>query len=146
MSVQRLQTYLLKLPAFSSDEDENQGKLLSGVEQKLEKADTIYKIFDLLGKECASFLNYDIYKSIQDKYCGGFDCEDFKYPEWLSAYIDKHKIKEFFYINPKLEKLNEASTKLMLKLDIEATSRVVKVVDLKCYFGLKTICTAALQC
>lgn len=38
--------------------------LLSGVKDKLEEADTIYKIFNLLGEECA---NYQIYQSIQDK-------------------------------------------------------------------------------
>ena len=126
--MERLRTYLLKLPAFA---DENQGKLLSGVENKLEKADTIYKVIDLLGKECASFLNYEIYKSIQDYFCGGVDCDDFKYPERLKAYIDMHKVKEFFAVNPQLEKITEASIKLCLKLDIEVTTKVAKVVNLK---------------
>ena len=131
VSVQSLCTFLLELPAFVSDEDENQGRLLSGVQEKLEKADTIYNVFNLLRKECASFLNYDIYESIQNKFCTEVECEDFKYPDRLKAYIDGHNVKEFFDVNPQLEKVTEASIKLCLKLDIEVTSKVAKVVNLK---------------
>jgi hypothetical protein len=131
VSVERLRTFLLKLPAFTSDEEDQEYMLLSGVEEKLERADSIYKIFDVLGKECASFLNYDIYRSIQDKYCSDIDCEDFKYPDQLKAYIDKHKIKEFFDINPQLEKDAKVSAKLVLKFDITVTAKIAKVVDLK---------------
>ena len=131
VSVQRLCTFLLELPAFASDEDENQGRLLSGVQEKLEKADTIYNVFNLLRKECASFLNYDIYESIQNKFCTEVECEDFKYPERLKAYIEQHSIKEFLDVNPQLEKFTKASKKLTLKIDIEVTSKVAKVVNLK---------------
>jgi hypothetical protein len=131
VSAERLRTFLLKMPAFSSDKDSQRGALLSGVKDKLEEADTIYRIFDLLGDECASFLNYDIYQSIQDKYCSDIDCEDFKYPERLKAYIDKHNVIEFFDINPKLEVFTQASKKLKLKFEIELTSKMARVVSLK---------------
>ena len=132
VSVHRLRTFLLKMPAFERGDDKQcQAKLLSGVKSKLEEADTVYKIFDLLGEECASFLNYDIYRSIQDKFCSDVDCDDFKYPEYLKAYIEQHKLKEFFDVNPKLEKLTKASKKLKLKMDIELTSKVARVINLK---------------
>ena len=131
VGVQRLRAFLLELPTFASGEEENQGRLLSGVEEKLEKAGTIYEIFNLIRKECASFLNYDIYLSIQNKFCSDVKCDDFKYPERLKAYINEHKVKEFFDINSQLEKITEASKKLCLKLDIEVTSKVTKLVDLK---------------
>lgn len=131
VSVQRLRTFLLKMPAFAPDENKHQGKLLSGVKDKLQEADTIYKIFDLLGDECASFLNCEVYQSIQDKYCSDVDCKDFKYPEHLNAYIDKHKVKEFFDVNPQLEKYTGASKKLKFKIDIDLTSKVARVINLK---------------
>lgn len=128
VTVQRLCTFLLKIPL---SEDDQQGMLLSGIERKLEEADTVYKIFDVIGKECASFLNYEIYQSILDKYCSDVECEDFRYPELLKAYIDKHNVKEFFSVNPQLEKCTEASKRMKLKIDIERTTKVAKVVDLK---------------
>lgn len=76
-------------------------------------------------------MNYEIFQSIQDKYCSDVDCEDFKYPGRLQAYIKKHEVKEFFDINPQLEKFTKASRKLKLKIDIGLTSKVAKVVDLK---------------
>ena len=133
VTVEHLRTFLLKLPSFSPDKDdgEESSKLLYGVKSKLEEADTVHKIFDLIGEECASFLNYDVYQFILDKYCSDMKCDEFKYPEKLEAYINEHRIDEFFGINPQLENFDQASKKVKLKFDIASTSKVVKIINLK---------------
>lgn len=138
VTVPDLRTFLLRLPAFTPDKNkqhkEQEVTLLSYVKDKLEEANTINKIFDLIGDECASFLNYDIFKFVLDEYC---TTEDFdknpklKYSEHLNSYINQHKISEFFKINPELEKYTDTSTKLKLKLDVDATAKVTKIFELK---------------
>jgi hypothetical protein len=128
VSVEDFRTYLLKLPAFASDHHDT---LLSGVRAEMKKADTINKLFDLIGEEYTSFLNYDIFQSILNKYCKGVDCEDLKYPEHLKAYVDEHNVAEFCSVNPQLAKTSTTSEKLHFKFDIEKTCRVGKVFDLK---------------
>ena len=136
VSVTSLRTFVLQLPAFASDqESKRQGRLLSEVEEKLEAVDSVDKIVNLIGRECASFLNYGIFKSIMDKYCGDLDCDEFNYPTHLKDYVDRHNVKEFFDVNPQLEKFTKNSKKLKLKMDIELTCKVARIVDLKYSLG-----------
>lgn len=134
VDVHELCTFLLRLFAFAPSDKYHQQQdktLLSKMKVELKEAKTINDIIDLIGEECASFLNYGIYQSILEKYCGDIDCEEFKYPEKLQAYIDQHSIKEFFDVNPQLEESTKSSKKLKFKIDIESTSKVARVVNLK---------------
>lgn len=132
ITVENLRTYLLKQRAFAgSDGDDKRDMLLSEVRTKLQKAGTINEIFDLIGEEGTSYLNYDIFKFILDKYCHDVEDDDLKYPEYLKEYIEQHNVKEFFEINPQLEKDTAGYKKLQLKFDIEQTSKMVKLVNLK---------------
>ena len=128
VSVEDFRTYLLKLPAFTKNQ---QDTLLSGVKDKMKNACTINEIFDLIGEEYTSFLNCDIFLSILNQYCSGVDNNDLKYPEHLKAYIDQHTINEFISVNRELEKITDKDEKLKFKFDIEQTSKVAKVLDLK---------------
>ena len=65
-----------------------------------------------------------------DKYKIDDGQEELKYPEYLKAYINKHKISEFVTINPLLKKFT-ASTDLILKIDIESTSELGRIKNLK---------------
>ena len=132
VTVEHLRTYLLKLPAFTGcSDDKQENVLLSDVKNQLKDADTIHKIFDLIGEERTSFLNYDVFKFILEKYCSDVKHEDLKYPEHLKAYVDQHSIKEFFEINPSLEKCTASCKKLQFKLDIEPTCKIAKIIDLE---------------
>ena len=128
VSVEDFRTYLLKLPAFTNNQ---QDKLLSGVKDDMKKACTINEIFDLIGEEYTSFLNYDIFLSILNQYCSGVNNNALNYPEHLKAYIDQHKINEFIRVNPELAKITDTDEKFKFKFDIEETSKVAKVLDLK---------------
>ena len=131
VSVNKLLMYLLNLPALNCDKskDGQQYKLLSGVRNDLKKATSVKEIFFVLN-ECASFLNYDIFESIQKKYKIA-DSRELKYPEDLKAYIDMHKVSEFVKVNPKLAKFTTTSETVVFKFDIPMTSRIAKVLDLK---------------
>ena len=85
MSAEDLRTYLLKLPAFACSGNDKENMLLSGVKAELKEA--INKIFDLIGEEHTSYLNYDVFKFIFDKYCHDVEHGDLKYPEHLKDYI-----------------------------------------------------------
>ena len=132
VSVDELCIYLFNLPALDCDKskDEQQYKLLSGVRNELQKASTVKDIFCVLSTECASFLNYGIFHSIQNKY-KITDSRELKYPEDLKAYINMHKVSEFVKINPELAKFTAASEMVILKFDIPMTSKIDKVLHLK---------------
>ena len=131
-SVDDLRSYLMSLEAFQSGSNFNtKCKLLSGEKDKLEKASTICQIFDVLNS-CTSYINCDIYQRIVDDHdIDHGQNEVLKYPEHLRAYFEKHKISEFIKINPKLEKCTDKTEKLILKFNVEETSRLAKVIELK---------------
>lgn len=120
---------LLTVSAFSNTEQKR--TLLSTHKTELEKAVDLYAVFNLLVTEYASFLNCDIFEYILDKYQLRTGQEELNYPEYLDAYIRKLKISEFIKINPLLKKFTATSKELVLKIDIEATSRLSKILHLK---------------
>lgn len=132
INVRTLLTYLLNLPALKYHSDKEQHKLLHGKREKLKKSNTIYDIFDLIGEECASFLNYGIFQSIAKNYGIVEDCDKLKYPQHLQLYLQSHKVSEFVRINPLLEKRWDPSKKeVTFNFDIELIERVAGVYDLK---------------
>jgi hypothetical protein len=131
VSVGDLCAYLLSLSAFQTGCCNQKCELLSSVKPELEKATTVYKIFESISK-CTSFFNYQIYQYLINQY----DIEDtrdrLKYPDYLNAYIKKHKISEFIEVNQALKEIDDVkSTKLVLKFDIELTCEVAKVAELR---------------
>lgn len=132
ISVSELRSYLLSLEAFDSESDCNvQQKLLSGMRAELEKASTIHQMFDLVTKECASFLNFEIFQCIVEEYDIDHGQEALKYSEHLHDYVEKHKISEFVAINPKLLESTENSEELVLKLDIDTMRQLTRITDLQ---------------
>lgn len=120
---------LLSLSAFNHTDQKP--TLLSSHKTQLEGAADLYGIFSLLITEYASFLNYDIFQFMVDKYLLDNGQEEFKYPDHLKAYLNKHKISEFVKINPLLKDFSDASKKLILKMDIELTSELAKLGKFK---------------
>ena len=136
VSVESLRIFILDLPALSSDEtkDRQQFSLLPypEVKSRLEEAKSIHDIFILLQTECASFLNYDVFHLIQCHFkVTDSKSEAMKYPEYLDAYINKHKLSELVRVIPNFNYLSGDSEKLRIKFDIPITSKVAKVVNLK---------------
>lgn len=128
VDVESLRLYLLSLPAFKHGCTEP--KLLSAVGDKIRRAGSVYEICDVLTSEYASFLNYDIFKVMLERFGG---CQEEQYTTHLKNYIDSHNISNFMGINPALKAfmVPEGSKKIKLKFDIEETCRVTKVFDLK---------------
>ena len=110
-----------------------------GLEKCKERFDSLpkdvkyYDIFKLIGDEFASYLHYDIFQDLLDKYCTASekDCDELKYSEHLKAYIEQLDIKHFLKINPDLQKLPCGSKELCLKMDIEETTRITKIKHLE---------------
>ena len=129
VSAKDLCLYLLTISAFNHKEKKLM--LLSSHRDDLENAADICDIIRLLTVEYASFLNYDIFQLIENKFTLNEGQEDLKYPEHLADYINRHKVSEFMEINPFLYKFTKTSKKLVLKFDIESTSRLSKLVNFK---------------
>ena len=88
VDVKDLRTFLLRLPAFKSDD-------LSDVKSTLEKADDMNRIFDALGNECASFVQYyGIFQRIKEKFCNDEDNEELN----ISRNSLKHSIFLIFLL------------------------------------------------
>ena len=136
VTVPTLRTFLLRLQAFESDKE--QSLLPLEVREKLEQATTIHFIFDLIGKECASFYHYDIFQSIKEKFCAKCKHPDLNYSKHFQDYIKQLKISEFFSINPNLKKEFSDSEELAFKIgSIKMDDKVDVLENLK--FGIAKI-------
>jgi hypothetical protein len=120
---------LLTMPATNLAEQ--QLTLLSAHQAELKKANTLNDIFDLLATEYASFLNYGVFQFILEKYQISRGEEVLKYPEHLKSYLMEHKVSEFVESNPPQRKHNATSKELVLKIDIELTTRMSNIIDLR---------------
>ena len=123
--------YLMSLEAFESGHDV-QCKLLTEIRTELEEAKTTHDLLVLVNKNCASFMNIGLLEHIVEEYDLDKGQDKMKYPQYLLEYINKHKIKEFAdTINPELVKSAEKSKKVSLKLDIAATCKLTKIIDVQ---------------
>ena len=122
-----LRAYLLSLSASSKDQELS---LMSDKKSELKKCETIAEIFEFLTCECASFLNYEVFQNLLENFNISTDEEKLQYPKHLKDYAEKHKISEFYKINPLL-KTRKWSKELTLKYDVDSTCRLAKVSNLK---------------
>ena len=130
VTVDDLSSNLLTVTAFAHEKQ--QRMLLSTHEAELESAASVDKIIRLLVKEYASFLNCEIFQFIVDTYHIDQGQDELKYPELLEAYLNRHRVSEFIKINPQLKSIASSSKELvMLKVDMESTSRLARINDLK---------------
>ena len=132
VAVHNLRLFLRSLPIYDySCEQPNISYLSDDVMVELEKAESIADIFTVLGNYF-SYLNYGIYQSILQKFCCDQINDDLKYAEEFKKYIEKHNVKEFVKTDPKLEKYcTEESSELIIKLDLEHTTKLAKIVNVK---------------
>ena len=123
-----LSANLLNISAFNHDKTEQQLMLMSAHKAELEKAVDLYDVFKLVSTVYASFLNYDIFQFIVNIYQIDHGQEELKYPQHLRTYINKHKLSECLH---GFRDITDGSSKLILKIDIEATSRLSKIIDIQ---------------
>ena len=129
VTVKKLRAYLLTLPAF--DKRGQDSSLLLQRKEELERATDITDVTSSIARECASFLEYDIFQGIVDAYELDQTLEHLRYPEHLKAFIQKHTLAEFMKINPALEKYSGAE-ELILKFDLDLSKyKLAKLLDLK---------------
>ena len=129
ISADDLCAYLLSLPALKSGESDQQVMLLSEISDKLEKATTVNGIFNVLNRNYATFLNYEIFLNIAEEYKVDPDHEKMKYPEYLDDYVRMHKLSEFEEINPLLKNVKCGSNDMVLKFDIAMTCSLAKLQE-----------------
>ena len=139
--------FLLGLSPYVDDYGNEQPRLLDHVKAKIEMADSITGIFQVLTTDCCSFMDVDIFQLIIRKYKIDINSdEDLQYSKHLKSYLMNHKISEFILINPKLDRLKNSDV-LILKFNADLSSSITKVLDLKSaiaeILGLKS--AAALQ-
>ena len=120
--------HLLTASAFSHSRQKIMP--MSTNESELMEATNLNKIVLFLAREYASFLNCSIFEFIVNAYSIDKGQEELRYPVYLRDYIQCHKLSEFVKINPLLTKW-AASKKFVLLMDIETTSRLAKIFDLK---------------
>ena len=126
---------LLNFSAFNHETTEQKRMLISVHKAELDKAVDLYDVFNLISTVYASFLNYDVFQFIVDTYQLDNGQEELKYDEHLEAYLKKHKLSEFIEIKPRLREVTADSSELILKIDIESTSRLSKIKDLQSFIA-----------
>ena len=129
VTAEQLCTDLLYLPAIYPHA-ERKPSLLCDSRTDLEKAATIDGIFIVLSKTC-SFHDCHIFQWIVREYGLDQGQEELKYPKYLKAYMESHKVSEFIQINPLLKKFADSSNPLTFKFDIESTCTLADLDKLK---------------
>ena len=122
-------TDLLFLPAFYPH-SERKCPLLGDLRTKFKETTTIDEVFSILSEVCF-FYDCHIFQSIVKDYGLDRGQEELKYPEYLKAYMERHKVSEFIHINPSLEKFSDSSNPLYLKFDIKSTCTLHDLNKLK---------------
>lgn len=127
-----LRSFLINLPACNSH-DKKKPNLLSHMKDELQKAAKISDIFFSLSANCASFLDYDIFQTILEKYGSAVKL---KYPFHLKEYIKKLKVREFVkchpkLMNPKLKKLLNDLEKIHIKCNIQQTQNLSNIEEVR---------------
>jgi hypothetical protein len=135
VDVDNLSFFLLQMPALKNfgKESEESSKLFYGVRDGLRDASTVKDLFYLLS-EHTSFLDYQIYIDIAEKYNINVEEEKERYLCNLKEYVNKHSISELVEhkIIPTLRKeSSNGSKKLVIKLDIKMSGKLAKLIDLK---------------
>ena len=130
ISVKDFCAYLTSLEALESSNDV-QCRLLTEIRTELEEAKSTHDLLALVNKYCTSFMNIGILEHIVEEYDLDKGQNKMKYPQYLLEYINKHKIKEFAEMNPELVKSAEKLKIIGLKLDIAATSKLTKIIDVQ---------------
>ena len=98
----------------------------------LEQANSLDDIFILLmrrDKTSFGFLNYHIYESLRNKFIPEERDEAFKYPDYLKAYVNKHRLSEFLEINPKLKEIDTSNNIVHIIFDIQAFDNVLELQE-----------------
>ncbi len=126
-----LRDYLLDLPAFDHG-TKQEVTLLSDVKKELEKEDSIRKIINFLRSRYASFLNYEVFESIVERFDADVGDIMENYKEHLQIEIKNLNLSEFIRINPALVKMSEyMKDKMILKVDMKLLTRLSKLCELK---------------
>ena len=131
VTVKELSSYLLSLPAFNCDVQNEDYKLMSQKRNDLEGANDIIDIFNIIARDHASFLEYDIFQGIVREHKLDRSQEPLQYPDHLKAYIQKHTIAEFMELYPALKRYN-GEKELTLKFELKLLDRkIATLLDLK---------------
>jgi hypothetical protein len=128
VTAKQLIAVLMGYTCFSHSKQEEVRILFS---RKIIEAVEVNDIVIELHREYASFLNYEIFQTLQEKYVIDNGEEVLRYPERLKAYIEKLNIAEFIEVRPALRRKTKQSKKIALKMDIAATSKLSGLRDLR---------------
>ena len=144
--IKKVHQSLLTLPTYSSCGKIGPQCLPEEVIAKLNLAETIDEIINILCTDWASYINYDIFELLLDECCPDVSREDLDYRSQLRSYIDMHNVAEYVAINPELEKFTNESSILTVKLDLQHETKISKVVDTKyCISHMLDIAPSALR-
>ena len=123
---EQLCSYVISLPASNKTDDEAKLQLLFDLEADLRSATKVEEIFRTLNYKYTSFLDYEIFEMVLERYGSKEDQERLNYPVNLKEFIEQHKIEEFIelnpeLINPRLQELGNDSKTIKIKFNIKET-------------------------
>ena len=130
VNVHRLKSFSLNL--YVGNDEHNLMPLSSkrGAEDKINQFDNVYGVISALCK-FTSFLNFNVFEQLINKFEIDKTQEELKYPEKLRQYVEKHTVSEFMEIHPVLNQYTDDTKKLVIILDVkQITVSVCEVLDI----------------
>lgn len=124
----------MSLSATINTNDKRRLQLLEDIKEDLQNAENIDEIFCSLSVKY-SFLNFEVFDKILERYGSEEDRKKFNYSSCLKAYLECHKVKEFIKLHPllinsKLQKLCDNTKKVVFKLDIKTSETMNTVKEI----------------
>ena len=137
VTVDELRSFLLNQSAFLSDNHQRPDLILyCHLREKLEQAETIIKIFEIISVHHASFINHEPFTSIARRFGTAKSREKLdKFLDHLQNYLDIHNLTEYTEVSPMYGVEVDPTTKLVLRFDFDRTLRIAKVFELRTSFA-----------
>ena len=130
VDIHRLKSFSLNLYVGY---DEHNLKLLSskpGAVHEFKQLENVYDVISELSN-FASFLNFNVFEQIINKFEIDKTQEELKYPEKLRQYVEKHTVSEFMEIHPVLNRYTDDTKKLVIILDVkQITDSISEMLDI----------------
>ena len=128
VNIHRLKSFSLNL--YVGCDERSLVPLSSKAREEFKPLDNIYDVISAIC-EFTSFLNFNVFEQIINKFEIDKTQEELKYPEKLRQYVEKHTVSEFMEIHPVLNQYTDDTKKLVIILDVkQITDPMSEVLDI----------------
>ena len=137
VDVDEMRSFLLGMPAYKEGyEESGQIILISHLETEFRGASEVTDFIDDLSLHYCSFLNFELFQLISQRYGNEKDEERLtKYSEHRQDYIGRHKLSEYIELHPPFGLPAETNEQVIVNFAIDLDTRLAQLLDIRTSFA-----------